>query len=321
MTGTTFLTEAMCIAGAALGALYVAAASFVAHRFTTPKRVAPSPPAPADDHHPARVQFTARGDQTRLVAWYHRTPDAIGAVILVHGRDACRGTELRGSSLPLVRQLMAQRLSVVLLDLRGHGESQSSRLTFGRKERLDILGAVDFLLLQGIQRGSIGVLGASMGGASAIAAAADDPAIGALITDSAFADLHDVLRRQFTRLTHLPTWMLGSALVVARLLTGVSLVRQSPAGDITRLRGRPTLVIHGERDPFVPVGHAHALAVAGGAQLWITPSDRHLGSFGCGVPEYVGMVSGFFARHLPSSAVTVHPAPRTRRAGAPAVLA
>ncbi|MCC7053231.1 MAG: alpha/beta hydrolase [Gemmatimonadaceae bacterium] len=278
----------------------VALVVYVAHRFTTPKRVS----VPSLSHVSAeRVEFPARHDRLRLAAWYCPAPQANGVVILVHGRDACRGVELRNSSDTIVERLTAAGLSVLLLDLRGHGDSAPSRLTFGRLEQRDVLGAVDYVLRRGYRRGAVGVLGASMGGASAIAAAVAEPAIGALVTDSAYADLGDLLRCQFTRLTRLPTALLGSALLAARMLTGVDLVHDAPVHLMVGMRGRPTLVIHAAGDPFVPVRHARELAIAGGTTLWVTESDRHLGSFASGVVEYADVVVHFLVRHLLAPAI------------------
>jgi fermentation-respiration switch protein FrsA (DUF1100 family) len=133
-----------------------------------------------------------------------------------------------------------------------------------------------------------------------IAAAAEEPAIGALVTDSAFSRLDDLLHSQFTRLTRLPACFLSGALIAARVLTGEHLLRHPPTRNMLLMRGRPTLVIHSARDPFVPVHHAHALAQASEGAVWITPGNRHLSSFGVAGREYVEMVGAFFARHLAS---------------------
>lgn len=290
--------------GVLMALIYVAVAVVVAHLFTTPRRMRS---AVHEGTSYERVQFCSRGESLQLVASYHRTPDATGAVILAHGRDSCRGDELRGPTQSLVLELASRGLSVIMVDLRGHGESDEARLTFGRRERRDILGAVDFLLERGYRPGSIGVLGASMGGVSAIAAAAEEHAIGALITDSAFASLEEVLAAQFTRLTRLPSFVLAGALLAARALTGEDLLRHAPAHNMLRLRGRPMLVIHAEHDPFVPVQHARDLAMAGQCDSWITGGSRHLASFGAAGPEYLDLVGVFFARHLPARAVAEAP--------------
>lgn len=285
-------------AGVFLLLLYTVIAVVVAHLFTTPRRVQPH----AHGGSPCeRVQFRARGESLQLIASYRRAPGALAVVLLVHGRDACRGEELRGTTESLVLELITRGLSVMMVDLRGHGDSDHARLTFGRRERRDILGAVDFLRGRGYASGRIGVLGASMGGASAIAAAAEEPAIGALITDSAFASLHEVLAAQFTRLTRLPLFVLAGALVAARALTGEDLLHDAPHENMRRLRGRPTLVIHAEHDPFVPVHHAHVLAQAGESAIWITDGHKHLSSFGVAGADYLERVGVFFAQHLNSA--------------------
>ncbi len=291
MSGIVFAASA----GVFMALLYVVLAVVVAHLFTTPRRVYP---ATCEATVYERVQFCARGESLQLVASYRRSPNATGVVILAHGRDACRGEELRGTTASLVLELLSRGLSVIMIDLRGHGESDRARLTFGRRERRDILGAVDFLLLRGYRPGRIGVLGASMGGVSAIAAAAEERAIGALVTDSAFASLHEVLSAQFTRLTRLPTFLLSGALLAAHALTGEDLLLHTPTENMTRLRGRPTLVIHAAHDPFVPAQHAHDLATAGQGAMWITPGTRHLSSFDIAGREYLNLVGNFFATHL-----------------------
>jgi uncharacterized protein len=217
---------------------------------------------------------------------------------MVHGRDSCSGDALRGQTSAVAQRMAEHGLSVLLIDLRGHGESESARLTFGVHEQHDILAAMDFLRADGHPIHRIGVLGASMGGASAIAAAAAEPALGALVTDSAFADLHGLLRLRYRRLTRLPRWSLGGALVASRVLTGVSLTARPPRHTIAALRGRPVLVIHAAGDPFVPVAHAETLAEASNGTLWITPGTYHLGSATALGDEYVQRVSEFFATAL-----------------------
>ncbi|HUG24197.1 alpha/beta fold hydrolase [Piscinibacter sp.] len=87
--------------------------------------------------------------------------------------------------------------SVLTIDLRGHGTSSPARLTYGARERHDVLGAVDWLRAQGHSR--IGLLGASMGAATALMAAAHEPAISALVVDSPFADFAQMIERHLLR--------------------------------------------------------------------------------------------------------------------------
>jgi pimeloyl-ACP methyl ester carboxylesterase len=126
----------------------------------------------------------------------------------------------------------------------------------------------------------------------------DGVRLGALVTDSTYADLYDVLRLQFRRLTNLPQCLLCGALLAARALTGVSMLQSAPALRIAGRRGFATLVIHAADDPFVPVSHARALAARAECQLWITAGSKHLSSYGVEGRVYLETVATFFSRHL-----------------------
>jgi uncharacterized protein len=243
------------------------------------------------------VRFRSRGDAMYLAASYLQAPNAQQAVILVHGRDVCRGWEFGSSSLGLVARLLEHGYSVMLIDLRGHGESEAAHLTYGLKERLDVLGAVDWLLDRGFQPGQIGVIGASMGGVSAMLAAAEEPAIAAVVSDSAFADFGLMMRARFQRLSGLPNVFLPGVLLAGWVLTGVHLNSLKPAEVAARVQAK-MLVIHSASDSWIPKHHALALAAATGAETWITPGKKHLASFREHPEEYAVRVIAFLEQHL-----------------------
>ena len=123
----------------------------------------------------------AARDGIKLHSWLFRSPTAEASVIVLHGHGGNKHT-----LLPLAHFLFP-RYNVLLLDHRGHGESDGARTTIGYEERLDVHGAVDRLLERGL--GPVGIYGMSMGGATAILAAAEDPRIAAVVADSPFARL------------------------------------------------------------------------------------------------------------------------------------
>ena len=159
-----------------------------------------------------------------------------------------------------------------------------------------MLGAADWLRAQGRQH--VGVLGASMGAASSLLAAAGDPSIEALVADSAFCDFGMMIERQYRKLSRMPRCLLPGALALARLVTGVRIDAVCPVEAAASLQGRPLLVIHSEGDRFVPVDDARALAKAARAELWITPGSRHLGSYATDPAAYAARVTAFFRSAL-----------------------
>jgi pimeloyl-ACP methyl ester carboxylesterase len=156
---------------------YATVCAAIAHRFTTAQRRAPVAPAAGT----ATVHFLSRDGRARIAAWYDRPAGCHAAVVFVHGRGTCRGDELKCNGAVLAGALVAAGIAVLRIDLRGHGTSSAGRLTYGQNERHDVLGAVDWLKAQGHDR--IGLLGASMGAASALLAATEEPAVAALVAD------------------------------------------------------------------------------------------------------------------------------------------
>lgn len=303
--------EAFEAAAAAAGGLmtaggvgYAMLAVAVAERFTTSVREA-SGFTPRDAGLAYEdVRFHARGDDVRLAAWYLGARQPRGAVVLVHGRGASKGNELTVQAMALVRRLLDAELSVLMLDLRGHGDSDAARLTYGCNERLDVLGAVDWLIERGYRPGTIGVLGASMGGSAAIAAAAEEPAIGAVVSDSAFADFAAVLRHNFPRVmrTRLALALLPGALWWVRRWTGAALQAFRPAELARALQQRPLMLIHSKGDRFVIAEHAQQLAAAAGVEAWVSDTDGHVATFLAQPQEYGERVGAFFGQHLARAA-------------------
>jgi uncharacterized protein len=290
-------------AGAGLAGLaaYGALCGLVARRFTRGRRMTVA--AAADGCGAQTVRFAARDVAATIEAWHLRAAAggaARGAVVFVHGKDACRSELLKAPTLDLATCFAGAGFDVLMIDLRGHGRSDPAPLTYGHHERHDVLGAVDWLRAHGHVR--IGVFGASMGAAATLLAAAEEPAVAAIVADSAFADFGQMIERQFARLARLPRQVLPGALAIGRAITGVALQRVRPIDGARALVGRPVLVIHSAGDRFVPACDAEAIAAAAGAELWITPTEGHIGSYRAAPEPYVQRVLGFFERHLGAAA-------------------
>ncbi|MBC8160062.1 MAG: alpha/beta fold hydrolase [Roseiflexaceae bacterium] len=287
------------LSGVGAGLLgYTAVVTVAAQRLLQSRRRLP-PVTPADAgllYEDIRLQ--ARGAALSIAAWHIPAAAATRAIIIAHGVGGCRGKEFTVGSLDLVAQLVGSGFTVLMLDLRGHGASDAARMTYGIRERHEVLGAVDWLLAQGYAPGAIGVLGASMGGVAGMGAAGEEPAIGALISDSACADFQAMISLHFRRQSKLPLVFLPGALLIGRLLIGENLARLRPHELLRKLNRLPVLIIHAQGDRLVPVEHAHTLAQAGDAELWVTDSSRHLGSFGADPRAYSQRVIQFFERAL-----------------------
>jgi dipeptidyl aminopeptidase/acylaminoacyl peptidase len=244
------------------------------------------------------VRFSARGGDVTIAGWYIPSAALGRALVLVHGKSVNRYIEFNGQFLRFAAAMHRRGFTVLMIDLRGHGQSGGDRVTFGVQERRDIIGAVDWLKLQGFQSGRIGVLGVSMGAAAGIGAAADDPDIGALVADCSYSSMDPLVRRVWRGTTGLPDFFRPSAVLMGRLL-GYDFGSASPIDEIARIAPRPVLIIHGREDRFIPITEGEQLAAAGpSAELWAVPGAGHGQSYGMNPQAYVERVAAFFTRYL-----------------------
>jgi fermentation-respiration switch protein FrsA (DUF1100 family) len=219
-------------------------------------------------------------------------------VIVLHGFGGNRHTALAHSSF------LYPEFSLLLLDLRGHGESDGRVTSVGYYERLDVIGAAQYL--QDLGYRSIGVLGVSMGGATAILAAAECPAIDAVVADSSFAELRHAVREGARRRGY-PATLSGPLAYLSCRTAALRLRHRYGAGDpvacVAAIAPRPLLLIHGEGDTFIRVDNAHALYAAAGEpkELWLLPDIEHAGAMESDCEAYRQRVDAFFRRWLATS--------------------
>ncbi len=170
--------------------LFLAVGVVAATQLTMPKRVFDPTTNPGKyGLEYENVTFPARTGDATIAAWFIPSEENERVVIFVHGRDDSRTKAFAGHFVEFANAFHEKGISVLMIDLRGHGESSDSRYTFGLKERKDVLGAVDWLEEKGYEPGKIGVFGYSLGAASVIGAAAEEEDIGAVAVDSAFSEI------------------------------------------------------------------------------------------------------------------------------------
>lgn len=121
-------------------------------------------------------------DGVGLAAWYVEGTNGAG-VVMMHGSGSTRS-----GMLDQAAALARSGYAVLLIDARGHGESDGAAMDFGWYGDRDIAAGTEFLASRReIDAGRIGVVGFSMGGEEAIGAAATDPRIRAVVAEGATA--------------------------------------------------------------------------------------------------------------------------------------
>ena len=206
-----------------------------------------------------------------LDAWLFKHPGDQGlAVLFLHGW----GSHNQHMLMPYLGWL-ARGHTVLAFDMENHGESPAGATTMGPRELLDAHTAADFLKGRGYKR--LVLMGTSMGGAVAIDLAAEEPAVAGVITDGAFSRPEVVVASHLGRHGYpFPGLLADVTLAELGWRTGTSEARA--IDHVARLRGRPLLMIHGEKDHVVPVEDAKRLFAAAREpkQLWLVPGADHM---------------------------------------------
>ncbi len=257
------------------------------------------------------VTFPSRIDHVQLKGWY--IPGVLPngkltsqrTIIVVHGTRTNR-TDQKAGLLNLSGALARHGFAILAFDMRGTGESPPAPLSLGYFEQRDVLGAVDFLRSGPIpypdlgRTRIIGGWGVSMGAATLLMATAQEPAIRAIVSDSAYADIIPILEREVPKGGHLPPLFTPGALLAARVLYGVDFYAVRPVDIVASIAPRPILFIQGTSDAYVPPSNMGMLATAArtgtnaNVQTWLVPGAAHAQSFNTEGAVYIDRVVAFY---------------------------
>jgi pimeloyl-ACP methyl ester carboxylesterase len=238
---------------------------------------------------------TLTSDSITLRGWYLPTEERRHLIVLVHGMWSS-WVEMAS----LGRDLHGRGFDVLLFDLRGHGESDPSRLYLGRRERGDIQAVMRWADSQGFSHDRIGWLGYSMGGSTVLMEAARNPQIQVAVLDSPYGNLPKLLNSQLPRHSGLPSWFNPGILLAARWVYGVRTDDLIPTRFARAWGERPLLLIHGTSDSTVPFSQAEELARAAGNTCLtrLLPGVEHVKAYQSDPEGYVQVVGTFFNDHL-----------------------
>jgi dienelactone hydrolase len=228
-------------------------------------------------------------DGVRLSAWYI-PPRNGAAVVLLPGAGSTR-TAVLGQAAVLARH----GYGALLADTRGHGRSGGHAMDFGWWGDRDLAAAVSFLDRQpGIRAGKIAVLGESMGGEQALAAAGSDSRIRAVVAEGAtgqqLADHGWLPGGTEGALQRGMEWVMYTA---AGLISGAPRPMSIPDA-IRAAGGRPTLIIAGGSVADEPVAARWFRAASPATvQVWVVPHAGHTQGLAIAPQAWEAHVIGF----------------------------
>jgi fermentation-respiration switch protein FrsA (DUF1100 family) len=185
----------------------------------------------------------------------------------------------KANQLIMARSFVPKGYNVLIFDFRAHGDSAGQLTSFGDLERRDVLGAVKWVRASHAEESQkIFGVGASMGAAALIAAAADQSpegqAIEALAVYAGYDSLKGLARTVADDhfLTPLDWLTIHVGVPMASVQVGSDLNAFSPADLAHHLWPRPVLYIHGFQDEIIRFEHGARLydrAPQPKERLWI----------------------------------------------------
>jgi fermentation-respiration switch protein FrsA (DUF1100 family) len=155
-------------------------------------------------------------------------------------------------SFKYVDMFQKRGFHVLLCDHRYHGLSGGNYTSYGYYEKDDLKTWIDYLVNRVGEKAFIGLLGESLGAASALEVSKLDKRVKFCIADCAFSDFQTLLRQKLKhfKLGIYPLINVISFLV--KLRHGWSFPEISPIKGLDKTK-TPILFIHGKEDSFIPL--------------------------------------------------------------------
>jgi fermentation-respiration switch protein FrsA (DUF1100 family) len=246
------------------------------------------------------VEFDGR-DGGRLSGWFVPPPAELPApwptVLLVYGYGSYK--EQMAGYAQLVHDA---GFASLMFDMRGSGLRRDEPVTLGYKERWDMLDAARYLRGRSdVDANRIGALGVSMGAATALLAAEADPTIRAIVADSAYARLQDMVQPGLRTFIGTPATLFAPLIVrLAETMLGMKSSQVQPAVAASKLGDRALFVIHGADDPLTNPKSASEIfsAASGPKELWMIPACGHAQGPAVSPDEYKSRIASFLTRYL-----------------------
>ena len=212
------------------------------------------------------VEITTE-DGVRLSAWYVPAPKKVDqAIVVLHGYPFDKGNMLE------MTQFLHEDYNLLYVDFRAMGKSEGGFSSLGFHEQKDVRAAVQYLEGQ-----DVGVFGISMGAAASLLALPEMD-VKAVVADSSYASLEDMLLHTYgggiiAQIVAFPVKLL------AKVWPGIDINKVMPVKSVEKTN-TPILLVHGSKDNQVPVEHSEMIVKAAkNAELWVVDTkhvDAHV---------------------------------------------
>ena len=215
-------------------------------------------------------------------------------VIVLHGYMMYKET-----MAPWALTLAQAGYRVVLVDLRGHGDSTGSQISFGKHETQDLMQVLDHLQREGLCDGQIGVLGFSYGATIGLHWAAHDPRVATVVAIAPYNRPDEAIVRCAKALKiSIPDRIARKALARASTTLDLKWTDWSGEAAIMHIK-RPMLLIGASKDTICPPEDIATMseAAANGSKSIVIPEANHQ-VLGMWLHQLSEPVTSWFNDHL-----------------------
>lgn len=222
---------------------------------------------------PCEVVRIKSYDGLTLTGRYYHVEDGAPLRILFHGYKGAAVRDMSGG----FTIAMKRRHNVLLVDQRAHGDSEGRVISFGIKERHDVLSWV--LYANGRFGSDVPIIlsGVSMGGATVLHALSLDlpENVKGVISDCPYSSPEQIIYKTCKEMGYPPRLAMPLIKLGARLYGGFRL--EGSAVEAVRSAKIPCLLIHGEADDFIPYKMSEEImqAYGGECRLELFPNATH----------------------------------------------
>jgi len=173
-------------------------------------------------------------------------------VVLCHGIGSAKERQL-----DLAKYLSARGYNVLVFDFRGHGQSAGNFISYGVRERYDVMAAIAWAKAQHpIEAEHLFAIGSNCGAAALLGAAVEKgpgEQLEGIVLYEPFARFDEVMRENAKRILPGPaSWLVRWISVpLASLHAGANLDGFAPVEMIDQVWPRPVLIVQGRAETFV----------------------------------------------------------------------
>lgn len=219
-------------------------------------------------------------------------------VILVHGYTG------RGSGMAFLARYYYEELgySVLMPDLRGHGQSEGNYIGFGWHDRKDLMQWINYIIEKQGASSQIVLHGISMGGGTVLMTSGEElpKSVKCIVSDCAYTSAKDILLFQMKKMFNIPAFPLMQVTSLICKLRAGYFFEEASALNAVKKSKMPIIFIHGSEDKFVPTKMVYPLYEALNAEkeLFIVPKAGHGYAYWVDEQGYKKHVEEFITRFI-----------------------